>query len=93
MEGKGCEKWWRSFGLFSPEHRKLREGLIAAYSPSQGKLWSLAVARRCKEMAWACIEGESSWGLGKGSSPESSGHGRKLPEFKEHLDTALRHWV
>jgi len=38
MEGKGCEKWWRSFGLFSPEHRKLREGLIAAYSPSQGKL-------------------------------------------------------
>ena len=31
--------------------------------------------------------------LGKDSSTEGGGHGRKLPELKEHLHDALRHRV
>lgn len=45
---------------------------------------------------------ESLEGLGKSSAPEGSGHGTgcigqwaqpRVPEFKEHLDNALRHRV
>ena len=32
-------------------------------------------------------------GLGKGSAPEGGGHRLELLEFRERLDTALRHWV
>ena len=67
--------------------------------------------RRCvsslMETAWGCVKGGSGWVLGKGSSPEGgqateqtaqgSGHSPKLLEFKELLDSALRHraglWV
>jgi len=49
------------------------------------------------------VSGRGRWGLGKGSSPEGGGaleqaahgrgHGPKLLEFEEHLNTALRHTV
>ena len=41
-------------------------------------------------------------GLGRGSSPEGGGHGTSCPgqwaqprvlEFREHLDSTVRHWV
>lgn len=32
LEGKTSEERLRSVGLFSPEKRRLREGLMAAYS-------------------------------------------------------------
>jgi len=45
-------------------------------------------------------QGRDSWGSGNGSAPEGGGHGTACPEqwaqprvCKEHLDTALRHWV
>ena len=47
-------------------------------------------------------QGRGSWGLGTGPAPEGSGHGMgcpgqwarpQVPEFKEHLDNALRHRV
>jgi len=34
LRGKGCEEQQRVLGLFSREQRRLREGLMAAYSPS-----------------------------------------------------------
>ena len=36
LEGKVHEEQLRTFGLFGPEQRRLRGGLMAAYSPSQG---------------------------------------------------------
>ena len=33
LEGKVYEEWLSSLGLFSPEQRRLRGGLMAAYSP------------------------------------------------------------
>jgi len=58
---------------------------------------------RPKGMAWSCTRGGSVWVSGKGSSPDGdraleqtpqrSGHGHKLPEFKKHLDNALRYRV
>jgi len=47
-------------------------------------------------------QGRGSWGSGTGAAPEGSGHGMgcpglwaqpRGPEFKESLDTALRHKV
>lgn len=35
--------------------------------------------------------GRSSWGLGKGPTPEDDGHDPRLLQFKEHLGSALRH--
>ena len=32
LEDKMCEEWLRSCGLFSPEQRRLRGGLMVAYS-------------------------------------------------------------
>ena len=53
-------------------------------------------------MAWSCVRGGAAGGLRTGSAPEGGGHGigcpglwpwSQVPEFKEHLDTALRHRV
>jgi len=49
-------------------------------------------------------QGRDSWGLGTGAAPEGSGHGMGCPgqwarpqvlEFKEHLESTLRHrgWI
>jgi len=40
-------------------------------------------------------QGRGSWGLGTGGAPEGGGHGTELLEFKECLDSALRHrgWI
>ena len=32
-------------------------------------------------------------GPGGGSAPQGGGHSPELPEFKEHWDSAFRHWV
>jgi len=37
LEGNVCKEYLRSFGLFSLEKRRLRGGLMAAYSSSQGE--------------------------------------------------------
>ena len=48
------------------------------------------------------LSGEGSWGSGKGAAPQGGGHGTgcpglraqtRLPEFKKHLVTAVRHRV
>ena len=45
-------------------------------------------------------QGRGEWGLGTGCAPEGGGHGTgcpvlwsqsQVPEFREHLDSALRH--
>lgn len=36
LEGKTCEEQLGSLGLVSPEQSRLREGLVVAYSSSQG---------------------------------------------------------
>lgn len=52
--------------------------------------------------AWSCVRGGAAGGEGKGlhqravgmeQPAQGSGHGPKLPELRERLDTALRHWV
>jgi len=52
-------------------------------------------------MAWSCVRGGSGWGLGKGSSADSSqaleqapqgeGHDSKMREFEKTLGSVLRH--
>lgn len=37
LEGKMYEKHLKSLGSFSPEKRKVREDIMAAYSSSQGE--------------------------------------------------------
>lgn len=53
-------------------------------------------------IALSCVRGGSGWVLGNGSALEGSRHGAgsqgsgrspKLLEFKDHLDSALRHRV
>jgi len=36
LEGKTHEEWLRSLGLFSPEQRRLRGGLMVAAAPPEG---------------------------------------------------------
>ncbi len=77
--------------MFSPEKRRPREDLKVTYSFSQrewrgsSELCSLVTVIGPKGMAWSCIRREQ--------TPWGSGHGPKLPEFKESLDSALRHRV
>ena len=86
LEGKACEKQLRSLGLFSPEQRRLRGGLMVAYSSSQGErrgsaeLCSLVIVTGSEGMAWSCVRGDLDWVLGKGpSQPGWSGTGTGLP--------------
>ena len=63
-----CEEQLRSFGLFSPEWRRLRGGLIADFSSSQGvegivDLCSLVIVTGPKGMEWhGAASGESQVG-------------------------------
>ena len=48
--------------------------------------------------AWSCVRGGAAGGQGKGTvgmerAAEGSGHGPEIREFKERLDTTLRHRV
>ena len=52
--------------------------------------------------SWSYVRGRSGGGLGKSllqkavgmaQAVQGSGHGSELPEFRKHLDTALRHRV
>ena len=48
--------------------------------------------------AWSCVRGGAAGGWGKGTvgmerAAQDSGHSRELREFKERLDTTLRHRV
>ena len=58
--------------LSSTEQRKLREGLMVAYSSSVTETGPEA-------MAWNCIREGSGWMLGKSPSLEGSGHGTGSP--------------
>ena len=55
-----------------------------------------------KGMAWSCAREEAAGGQGQvihqravgvEQAVQGSGHSPKLPEFEEHLDSTLRHWV
>ena len=65
--------------------RRVRRGLMAAYISSQREtrgstdLCSLMAAAAPKRTARSCVRERSGWVLGKGSSPESDGHGRGCP--------------
>lgn len=74
--------------MLSSEQSRLRGGLMAATGP--------------EGTAWSCVRGGAAGGEGKGlhqravgmeQPAQGSGHGPKLPELRERLDTALRHWV
>ena len=74
-----------SLSLFSPEPRRLRGGLMSAYSSSQGEsgssteICSLVTVTGPEGMAWSYVRGGSGWVWGKGSSPEGAGHGTDSP--------------
>jgi len=65
--------------------RRVRRGLMAAYISSQREtrgstdLCSLMAAAAPKRTARSCIRVRLGWVLGKGSSPEGSGHGTGCP--------------
>ena len=55
-----------------------------------------------KGMAWSCAREEAAGGQGQvihqravgvEQAVQGGGHSPKLPEFEEHLDSTLRHWV
>ena len=66
-----------------PRAEELRGGLVAAASltGSRGAVLRSALRGQTgpKGTAWSCVRGGSGWGLGKGSSPEDSGHGTGSP--------------
>lgn len=78
LEGKMCEGWLMSLSLFSPEKRRLRGGLMEAYSHFMAAYSFLTGdesllhgdSDRTKGMAWSCIRGGSCWVSRKRSAPE-----------------------
>ena len=60
LEDKMCEEWLNSLDVFSSEQRRLRGGLVAACSSSQGE-WRGSVmsapvtVTEPKGTAWSCI--------------------------------------
>ena len=101
LEDKRYGEQLRSLGLFRSEQGRLKGGLMVTYSSSQGgsaDLCSLVTVTGPEGMAWSCIRGGSSWGLGEGSSPEGSQalqeapHGPKLTDFKKHVDNISEIW-
>jgi len=78
-----CEEQLRSFGLFSPEWRRLRGGLIADFSSSQGVEGIVDLCSLVTEpegTAWNCVRGGSR-GVRKRmfSSGTSDRHGTGSP--------------
>lgn len=74
---------------------RMYEGLLGSLGLHSGdELCSQVIAMKPKGIAWSCVGEE----LGKGSAPEGGGHGvcpycSKPLEFKESLDSALRHKI
>ena len=71
-EGKMYEEQLRSLGLFSPEQRRLREGLVVAAAPHREQRGSadlsLVTATVPDGTAWSCvIRVELGWVSEKGS--------------------------
>ena len=61
---------------------------------------ALCDSDRARGNGMELCQGRGSWGSGNGSAPQGSGHGTacpgqwaqpRVPEIKEHLDSALRH--
>lgn len=104
LDGKMHMEQLRSLSLLISQQRRLRGGLMAAYSSSQGEwsssteLCSWVTVTGPEGVAWSSVRGGSGRVLGKDSSPQGteqapqgSDHSPKLPEFKKCLDSALRH--
>jgi len=93
--GKASEEQQRSLGLFSPEKKRLRGGLIVASLSGDSD--------RTGGNGMELCQGRVRWVLGKGSFPEGgraleqvahcSGHGHRLLQFKKHLNNIFRHMV
>ena len=90
LQGKVCEEWLESVGLSPRSWRK-----TSWWSPASYREWRVGMggeggavlsSESLRERHGA-VSGEGQWGLGRGSSPEGSGHGH---EYKEHWDNALR---
>jgi len=54
---------------------------------------ALCDSNRAQGNSMELHQGRLGWWLGIDSAPEGGGHSPELLEFKEHLDSALRHLV
>ena len=84
LEAKTYGKQLRSLGWLSPEQRSHEGRPHGGCSSSQaveGQRWALLSGD--SNRAWGngmeLCQGRGSWGLGKGSAPEGSGHGTGCP--------------
>ena len=70
-----------SLGLFGPDKRRmrLRGDFISLQLLTRSGRSVLMTGTGPKRMAWSYFRGGSGWVLGKGSSPEGSGHGTDSP--------------
>ena len=97
---KMSEEQLKVFGLLSPEQRSWREALWwlrrAALSSA------LCDSNRARGNGMELYQGRCKWGLGTESAPKGCGHGTGCPgqgslfqllEFKECMDSDLRHGV
>lgn len=87
----------RLLGVLCPEQRSWGEAWwrLQLLTGSGGAALSSALcdSDRARGNGMELCQGRGSWGLGTGAAPQGGGHGPRLPEFKECLDTALRHRV